>query len=249
MGIGIDDIEPKDLIARIIDAVGGRARCLVMHANAHLLTTAWNRNWLSDFFAQADIVYCDGAGAQMASWLLTAVRPVRHTAPEWIEPLAVALAERGGSIFWLGGDADAVEAAARNLEQRTGVRTAGYQHGFFDTTPGSPGNEFVVERINASHADFLIVNMGMPLQERWLYDNWPRLNVKAALTAGALVDHVAGRVRRPPNWVANCGLEWAVRLLIEPRRLWRRYVIGLPVFGLRVIQSALFPVRSSRASR
>ena len=67
------------------------------------------------------------------------------------------------------------------------------------------------------------MNMGMPLEERWLADHWDRLNVKVAVTAGALVDHVAGRVRRPPRWVANCGLEWAARLAIEPRRLWRRY--------------------------
>jgi N-acetylglucosaminyldiphosphoundecaprenol N-acetyl-beta-D-mannosaminyltransferase len=247
MGIRIDDITPRELIARILDA--DRERCLVMHANAHLLNTAWTRPWLSDCFAQADVVYCDGAGAQVACWLLTAVRPVRHTAPEWIEPLASELAERGRSIFWLGGSVDAAEAAARNLEMRTGARTAGCHHGFFDAAAGSTENEHVIQRINAAKPDLLIVNMGMPMQERWLYENWPRLNVKAALTAGALVDHVAGRVRRPPTWVANCGLEWAVRLAIEPRRLWRRYVVGLPVFGFRLFQSAILPVRSTRVSR
>jgi N-acetylglucosaminyldiphosphoundecaprenol N-acetyl-beta-D-mannosaminyltransferase len=77
--------------------------------------------------------------------------------------------------------------------------------------------------------------MGMPLQERWLATHWHALNARVAITAGALVDHAAGRVRRPPRWVANCGLEWAVRLAIEPRRLWRRYLLGLPSFGLAVL--------------
>jgi N-acetylglucosaminyldiphosphoundecaprenol N-acetyl-beta-D-mannosaminyltransferase len=70
----------------------------------------------------------------------------------------------------------------------------------------------------------------MPLQERWLHDHWHLINVPVAITAGALVDHAAGHVRRPPRWVANLGLEWAVRLVIEPKRLWRRYLLGLPVF-------------------
>jgi N-acetylglucosaminyldiphosphoundecaprenol N-acetyl-beta-D-mannosaminyltransferase len=81
--------------------------------------------------------------------------------------------------------------------------------------------------------------MGMPRQERWLWDNWEELGPVVAITAGALVDHAAGRVRRPPRWVANLGVEWLVRLLREPRRLWRRYLLGLPVFGAYLLGYAI----------
>ena len=73
--------------------------------------------------------------------------------------------------------------------------------------------------------------MGMPRQERWLWETFDQLQTGVAITAGALVDHAAGRVRRPPRWVANLGVEWLVRLVREPRRLWRRYLLGLPALA------------------
>ncbi|MDB5407876.1 MAG: gumM [Rhodospirillales bacterium] len=249
MGVRIDDITPAEMIPRIVNAIDRGERYLVVHANAHLLNMAWTRPWMRDLFVRADTVYCDGVGAQVASWLLTAVWPFRHTAPEWIIPLGHALALRGYSIFWLGGAPDTADLAAENLAMQTGVRSAGFHHGYFDASSGSTENEDVIEKINAARPELLIVNMGMPLQERWLYENWARLEVRAALTAGALVDHVAGRVQRPPNWVANCGLEWAVRLAIEPRRLWRRYLIGLPVFGFRMLQAAIVRTPRARVAR
>ena len=137
-------------------------------------------------------------------------------------------------MFWIGGAPGIAERAAQSYALATGTRTAGVQHGFFDHRAGSPDNRTLIERINRAEPDLLFVNMGMPLQERWLADHWDRLNAKVAIAAGALVDHLAGRVRRPPRWVANCGLEWAVRLAIEPKRLWRRYLVGLPAFGAAV---------------
>jgi N-acetylglucosaminyldiphosphoundecaprenol N-acetyl-beta-D-mannosaminyltransferase len=107
-------------------------------------------------------------------------------------------------------------------------------HGFFDHAPGSAENERVLAAINAARPDLLLVNMGMPRQEAWLAENWHSLDVRVAITAGALVDHVAGRVKRPPAWVADAGLEWAVRLALEPGRLWRRYLLGLPRFAALV---------------
>ena len=63
--------------------------------------------------------------------------------------------------------------------------------------------------------------------------------MRVALTAGALVDHIAGTVHRPPRWVANLGIEWLVRLLREPKRLWRRYLLGLPAFGMLMLRDVL----------
>ena len=246
MGVRIDDIAPETLIDEIVDAIRSGRRLIVTHANAHLLNMTWASPALRELMRRSDIVYCDGAGSQLAAWLLTGTRPARHTAPEWIHELAGALARQGSSIFWLGGSSEVVERAARSLEARTGIITAGYRHGYFDTRLESAENRVVVAEINAASPDFLVVNMGMPTQERWLFENWSRLEVPVALTAGALVDHVAGRVRRPPRLVADMGLEWAVRLVLEPRRLWRRYLVGLPVFGFRLLLAGLFRMDGMR---
>ena len=234
MGVRIDDVTEAELVDAVTDAIARRARLDVVNANAHLVNLAQSRPWLIDLFDCAGVAFCDGAGVQLATWLRTGHRPARHTPPQWIHQLGRRLAAKGATVFWLGGDPDAVEAAATRMEATTGLRCVGRHHGFFDMTPGAPANEAVLAAINQAAPDLLLINMGMPRQERWLYDNRARLTVPVVITAGALVDHVAGLVRRPPRWVTDAGLEWLVRLLIEPRRLWRRYLLGLPLFALRL---------------
>ena len=236
LGVRVDDILRDAIVDRICDDAAHDTRLLILNVNVHMLMLARQHPWLRRFLDEADVVFCDGAGVQLASLLLTGIRLHRCTPPEWAGTAARRLAEGGRSIYWLGGQPEVVEQAARNFEAAYAARTVGWQHGFFDHRPGSADNQRIVEQINRAAPDLLFVTMGMPLQERWLYDHWPLLNVRVAITAGALVDHAAGRVRRPPQWVANLGLEWAVRLAIEPRRLWRRYLLELPVFGAAVLK-------------
>ncbi len=239
LGVRVDDIPGDTIVDRIYDAAITEKRLLVLNVNVHMLMLAREHQWLRCLLDDADVVFCDGAGVQLASLLLTGARPHRSTPPEWAGTATRMLAKKNRSIYWLGGKPEVAEAAARNFEAMHGARTAGWQHGFFDQRPGSADNRAVVEQINRAAPDVLFVTMGMPLQEFWLHHHWPLLNVKVAIAAGALVDHAAGRVRRPPPWVANLGLEWAVRLAVEPRRLWRRYLLGLPTFGAVLLREMI----------
>ena len=248
LGVRIDSVPSRVIVSEIIGAIDRGERALVVNANAHLLSLASQHGWIPALFDRAAIAFCDGAGAQLASRLLTGLTPARSTPPEWAEALGHALGARGGSVFWLGGAPEVVARAAANFEQRTGARTAGVAHGYFDHRAGSADNARLLEAIRAAAPDLLLVNMGMPLQERWLHDHWHLLDVPVALTAGALVDHVAGLVRRPPSWVSGCGMEWAYRLAVEPRRLWRRYLLGLPRLGWRVALAAVAPAGSPAGS-
>jgi N-acetylglucosaminyldiphosphoundecaprenol N-acetyl-beta-D-mannosaminyltransferase len=238
MGLRLHNLHRSALAERVIAAVHSGRKMLVVNANANLLVLSQTMGWMSALFLKADIAFCDGAGVQLAIRLLKGRAAHRTTPPEWIGGVLEALGPKA-SIFWLGGSAEAVVKAAQNYEERYGVRTAGVQHGFFDMAKYSVENLAVVERINNAAPSILLVNMGMPRQELWLWENWDRLQTGVAITGGALVDHAAGRVRRPPRWVANLGIEWLVRLVREPKRLWRRYLLGLPVFGLYVLRYAL----------
>ena len=239
LGVSLDDLSADDVAERVAQAVIARRRVLVVNANAHMLTLAQRRRWLRTFITRADIAFCDGAGVQLAARLLNGRAPHRTTPPEWIEAAARRIGPTG-TVFWLGGQPEVVERAATVFAQRTGTSCVGWHHGFFDISTGSADNAAVVAEINRASPDLLIVNMGMPRQEQWLRDHWDLLDARAGIAAGALVDHIAGRVRRPPRWVANIGLEWAVRLAVEPRRLWRRYLLGLPVFGSYVLRELFF---------
>ena len=84
-----------------------------------------------------------------------------------------------------------------------------------------------------------MVGFGMPLQERWVHEQRGAIHARVVLTAGAAVDYVSGRLRRPPRWMTDHGLEWLGRLLIEPRRLAGRYLVGNPIFAWRVLVSRL----------
>jgi N-acetylglucosaminyldiphosphoundecaprenol N-acetyl-beta-D-mannosaminyltransferase len=238
MGVTLDNVSGAEIEERVIAAARGGQRLLVANANAHMVVLTQTRPWLREFLADADITFCDGAGVQLATLALRGKAIHRTTPTEWVLTVLNALGPEA-SIFWLGGKPDVVEQAAKMYESRFGVRTAGTQHGFFDSAPGSKESLEVVAAIRAARPNILLVNMSMPLQERWLAAHFAQLPPCVAITGGALVDHAAGLVRRPPRWVANMGLEWLVRLAIEPRRLWRRYLLGLPLFGAYVLRYAV----------
>ena len=238
MGLRLDNIDRSAIVERVVDAVEAQGRLLVVNANAHCVTLSQREPWMRGLFADADIAFCDGAGVQVATRILKGFTPHRTTPPEWIGAALAALGPKA-RVFWLGGEPDVAAQAAAAFEARYDVVTVGVQHGYFDASPGSVESREIVARINETAPTIILVNMGMPRQERWLWDNWPDLRAGVAITAGALVDHAAGRVHRPPRWIANLGVEWLVRLIREPRRLWRRYLLGLPVFGFYLLGYAI----------
>jgi N-acetylglucosaminyldiphosphoundecaprenol N-acetyl-beta-D-mannosaminyltransferase len=238
MGLRLHNIHRSAIIERVVEAARDHSKLLVVNANAHCVTLSQSEPWMRGLFAEADIAFCDGAGVQVATKLLRGFTPHRTTPPEWIGSVLEQLGPKA-RVFWLGGEPDVAQRAAAAFEARYDVVTVGIQHGYFDASAGSAESRAIVARINASRPTILLVNMGMPRQERWLWDNWQALSPAVAITAGALVDHAAGRVSRPPRWVANLGVEWLVRLVREPRRLWRRYLLGLPVFGLHLLGYAI----------
>jgi N-acetylglucosaminyldiphosphoundecaprenol N-acetyl-beta-D-mannosaminyltransferase len=238
MGLRLHDLHRDRIAARVTEAARAGGKMLVVNANAHMMVLAQDLPWMSALFGKADIAFCDGAGVQLAIRVLLGRGIQRTTPPEWIGGVLKSLGPEA-SVFWLGGAAEVAAAAASRYEALYNVRTAGIQHGFFDMSPGSAETAALIARINAAAPSIILVNMGMPRQERWLWENFDKLATGVAITAGALVDHAAGRARRPPRWVADLGVEWLVRLAREPRRLWRRYLIGLPVFGLFALKYRL----------
>jgi N-acetylglucosaminyldiphosphoundecaprenol N-acetyl-beta-D-mannosaminyltransferase len=98
----------------------------------------------------------------------------------------------------------------------------------------------VIDVVNRSGAAVLLVGFGMPLQEEWITLHRSELRPLVVFTVGAMFDYVAGTVRRGPRLLTAHGFEWLTRLVIEPRRLWRRYLLGLPEFALLVGRQKLF---------
>jgi N-acetylglucosaminyldiphosphoundecaprenol N-acetyl-beta-D-mannosaminyltransferase len=132
------------------------------------------------------------------------------------------------NIYLLGGEEGvAIRAKDKLQEQFPGLSVVGARNGFFDF---HDDGEIVRDIVN-NDTDLLIVGMGVPRQELWLTKNKEALTeVKISIAGGAILDFISGNVHRAPVWMRKTGTEWVFRLLQEPKRLFHRYFVGIPVF-------------------
>ncbi|MGA9533453.1 MAG: WecB/TagA/CpsF family glycosyltransferase [Anaerolineales bacterium] len=240
LGVRVSALTEVDLHCIISGAIDNDEKVLLPNVNAHALNLAFENEWLRDFFNQSTAVFPDGSGALFAGRLQGYPFRERVTYADWLWQLAGFCAANGYSLFLLGGRDSVAELAAKALAAKyPRLVVAGTRAGYFDKRPEGDENKAVIAEINGVSPDILIVGFGMPLQERWLMENWDKLKVHVGLTGGAAFDYISGRLRRPPRFLVDHGLEWLGRLIIEPGRLWRRYLIGIPVFVIRVTRQAI----------
>jgi N-acetylglucosaminyldiphosphoundecaprenol N-acetyl-beta-D-mannosaminyltransferase len=238
LGVGVDALTVAELHERIRGFVWEGRRATVLNANAHCLNLASRDASLRRFLNEADVVFCDGAGVMLAARLLGGRIPARITYADWLPVLSDFAASEGFSMYFLGGKPGVAERAAKELRgSRPDLEIRGARHGYFERS--GPENEAVVREINDASPDILVVGMGMPIQERWLMENRVELDARVVLTGGAAFDYVSGGLRRGPRVLTDNGLEWLARLIVEPRRLWRRYILGNPAFVFRVARQAV----------
>jgi N-acetylglucosaminyldiphosphoundecaprenol N-acetyl-beta-D-mannosaminyltransferase len=240
LGVRFAPMTKAEIHDHIVDCVRQRKRSLVLSLNAQALNLASSHPWLRAYFNQADAMIVDGYGVVLAAWVLGKPLPQRFTYAEWIWELTALCEQQAMSLYFLGARAGVALEAARRLSSRhPALKVVGTRDGYFDRRHHSAENRAVVQEINRADPDLLILGLGMPLQEQWLLENWTDLNARVALTGGGVFNYVSGRLPRPPAFLADHGFEWLGRLILEPRRLWRRYLIGNPLFLWRVFKQRL----------
>lgn len=211
--------------------------------NAHCVNTAAKDKKYTSALRQADFLLPDGAGISLAAKMTGRKLVENLNGTDLCEPFCRAAAAQGKSIFLLGAKPGIASDAADNLIRKIpGLRIAGVQHGFF----AKQQTDRVIEEINASGADIVMVAMGVPMQELWIQENRDALNAGVIMGVGALFDFVAGHVQRAPTLIRKAKLEWAWRLALEPRRMFKRYVLGNPAFVGRAILNAKISAPASR---
>ena len=210
---------------------------LVAYANAHTLNLASSDSGYREVLRSADIVLNDGAGLAIAGRVFGKPFPENLNGSDFNPQILEEAAAHGWPVFFLGAKPGVAEEAARRLTGRIpGLRIAGTRDGYF-----APAESDAVARsIAETGAGVLMVAMGNPLQEKWLNGHLEATGARLGVGVGAFLDFTAGVVPRAPAWMNKLGIEWVHRLLQEPRRMWRRYVLGNPLFLARVLRARLF---------
>lgn len=234
LGVKIDSLSLAELISEIQSCILTKKKKTISYVNVHALNIAYSTPWFREFLNKSYLTFCDGFGVSLAARLIGKKLHHRFTPPDFIEIICEKAAQIGWKIFFLGAKPGVAQRAADKLRRKFPHLQIKTHHGYFDKDMDSLENRQVVEVINAYQPELLVLGFGMPLQEKWIVDNMESLDIKIAFPAGALFDYVSGELFRAPRWVTDSGFEWLGRLLIEPRRLWRRYVIGNPLFFLRL---------------
>ena len=213
---------------------------LVAYANAHTLNLASRDSGYRDVLRAADIVLNDGAGLDIAGRLFGRPFPENLNGTDFNPAILEEAAAHRWPVYFLGAEPGVAAAAARRLAERIeGLNVVGTRDGYF-----SPGESDAVARsIAGTGAGLLLVAMGNPLQEVWLNRHLEATGARLGVGVGAFLDFSAGVVPRAPAWMNRLWLEWLYRLIQEPRRMWRRYILGNPLFLLRVLRARVLRAR------
>ena len=189
----------------------------------------------------ADGVYADGQAIVWASRRLDpqAPLPERVNAADFIIDLLKAASARGLSVALLGSEPGVAQRAGDRFTAAVpGLRMVGCYDGYFSHDGGEAA---VLGRLAADAPDLLLVGMGVPLQEKWAWEHRGQLRVGAIWCVGAMFEYFGEARARAPVWMRKAGLEWLFRLVLEPRRLWRRYLAGNVRFIWRVLRRRRVP--------
>jgi N-acetylglucosaminyldiphosphoundecaprenol N-acetyl-beta-D-mannosaminyltransferase len=238
-GLYVDSLTMDQVIERCEQALRARARLQIGVVNAAKIVAMEKDKALRDSLVECDLILADGQSVVWASQLLRPPLPERVTGIDLFERLLVHAEQHDRSVFLLGATDAALSKLQENLlSQFPGLRIAGVRNGYFKEAE-SPE---VAEQIRKSGADMLFIGISSPKKEKFFATYGPTLGVPILHGVGGSFDIFAGITKRAPVRWQKLGMEWAYRLVQEPRRMWRRYLTTNTAFILKTLRELFRPV-------
>lgn len=229
-GLDIVAARSADAVRLIDDRLERGERLKIAFLNAHVANIAGGRADFRAALANA-VVLNDGIGVAIAALMLDGRGFPENLNGTDFTPFFLTATRHTFRIYLLGAKPGVAEKAAEALRARAPQhRVVGLSNGYFDHAEEAS----IAERIRTSEADLVLVALGNPAQELFIEKQFASMGCRLAMAVGGLFDFMAGEKPRAPRIVQRLGLEWLFRLGVEPGRMWRRYVIGNPVFLARV---------------
>ncbi len=230
-GVRIDRLSLRDVILKIESFIEGDGKHQICVVPVYSLVLMQKDKEFMDINNNCSIVVADGMPLVWVSRLFGKPVPERIAGYDLFFALCKIALEKKYSFFFLGSSEDVLKRISLNLKNKfpdlkiAGTYSPPYKENFTEDE-----NSGIIEEINKVKPDILWVGMTAPKQEKWIYHNLEKLNVKVAIGVGAVFDFIAGTKKRAPKWMQKIGLEWFWRLIQEPKRLWKRYLMGNTIF-------------------
>jgi exopolysaccharide biosynthesis WecB/TagA/CpsF family protein len=236
LGCPIDAVDLQMAVDLCIELARGEEVAIQDSVNAAKVVECATDPRMAEFVRNCDLVNADGQAVVWASRLLGQPLPERVPGVDLMQGLFSAAAAAGISVYVLGATEEVLQAATRRMnEEHPDLELAGARDGYFSEAEEAE----IVRDIRESGARILIVAISSPLKELFLAKHREELGVGLALGVGGSVDVYAGHVSRAPDWVQALGLEWLYRVIQEPNRLWRRYLVKNTHFGWLLVKGIL----------
>jgi N-acetylglucosaminyldiphosphoundecaprenol N-acetyl-beta-D-mannosaminyltransferase len=233
-GLRIINLNMSEMMIKLSEAVERKKQTCINFVNAHALNVIFKDKEYYEILRKSDFVLGDGIGLVMATKLMAVVMKQNLNGTDLFPFLCRWLIEKKMTLYLLGGAEKTVSDLYKNLKRDfIDLKITGYHHGYFDEQKDSLA---IVKAINEAKADVVLVAFGLPQQEKWMVKYASKINAKMLWGVGGLFDFYAQRLPRAAVWMRELGLEWLYRLYNEPRRLWRRYLIGNFVFLWNVLK-------------
>ena len=243
-GIQVHLYSSNRILAEVDEAITHGQRLNIAYLNAHVLNQASQNNTLRRFLTHSNICYCDGLAP------VWALRAAGHSAPSRlpgriiIPQLLEMACNRGWRIAWLGGEPGIAKQALQKMTSRfPSLQSVWTDHGFHPPTE-TPRQ---LQEIAQSRPDVLLVGLGTPMQESWVAKNREQLEVPVVWCVGATADYLNESRKTGPKILLE-HQEWLARLIAEPKRMWRRYLVGNPQFVARMVKGRIWKQTQKRPS-
>lgn len=222
----VNNVNMNEAIQAIEDMIASEKKSYIVAINVDVVMKIENDSYLKKITDGADMVLVDGKPLEwIAKWHKRPIK-AKISGSDLVPFLCKRAAEKGYSIFIIGGKEGIAKKAQVNLERDLpGIKIVGTYAPPFGFEKDDKELNRINEMISSAHPDLLIACFGCPKQEKWIYENYQKYGAKVSVCAGATVDFLAGNVNRAPKWMSDHGFEWFYRFLQEPKRMFKRYFI------------------------
>ena len=232
LGVPFDAVTMEEAVAKAKKLLATDGQHIICTPNPEIVMEAQNDGVLMDILHEAALVVPDGIGVVWASKYSEIRLTERVAGYDLTQNLMAELAGTDHTFYFFGGAPGVANTAARKMMKKyPGLKVVGVHNGYFDEKE----EKRIIQDIKAKSPSILLVGLGAPKQEKWIYDNLRLIDAKAAIGVGGSFDVMAGNVKRAPILFQKLGLEWFHRLITQPTR-WKR-MMRLPKFALTVLKT------------